>query len=149
MLKSWSKYDGGDHLRLGSEEYLEEAKKRINEDSIYAELARDVADSYTLVMQAEPEKGVNEPVVLGFQILNGKMTDVWRGDKKTDFILSATYGDFVGILTGNLNVTKAFIMRKLKIRGSLARLLKTSKATERFVEVLQTIPTEFEGQYSQ
>lgn len=136
-------------MLLGSEEYLEEAKKRINEDSTYADLARDVEDSYTLVFQAEPAKGITESLVLGFQISHGKMADAWRGDKRTDFILSAPYGVFVDILTGRLNVTRAFIMRKLKIKGSLARLLKTSKATERFVEVLQTIPTEFEGEYQE
>lgn len=139
--------NGGDYLLLGSEDYLEEAKKRINEDETYAELAKDIKDSYTLVMQAESAKGINETLILGFEITNGKMTDVWRGDRKTDFILSAKYGDFVDILTGKLNVTKAFITRKLKIKGSLARLLKTSKATERFVDVLRTIPTEFEGEY--
>jgi len=126
---------------------LNEAKKRINEDSHYKDLAKTVTDSYTLIMQAEPDKGISEPLVLGFEIENGTMTDVWRGDRKTDFILQATYGNFVDILTGNLNITKAFLTRKLKIKGNLARLLKTSKATERFVEVLQSIPTEFEGEY--
>lgn len=126
---------------------MEEAKKKINEDSTYAELARDLKESYTLVMQAEPNKGVKETLVLGFEIANGKMTEAWRGERKTTFILSASYGAYVDILTGKLNVTKAFITRKLKIKGSLARLLKTSKATERFVDVLRTIPTEFEGEY--
>ncbi|MBU6997508.1 MAG: SCP2 sterol-binding domain-containing protein [Theionarchaea archaeon] len=119
----------------------------MNEDSQYEELAREVNDSYTLVMEAEPSKGVPNSMVLGFQISEGKMTDIWRGDRRTDFVLSAKYGDFVDILTGTLNVTKAFVTRKLKIKGSLARMLKTSKATERFVEVLKTIPTEFEGDY--
>lgn len=139
--------NGGDYILLGCDDYLEEARKRVNEDSKYEELAKEVNDSYTLVMEAEPTKGIPNSMVLGFQISEGKMTDIWRGDRKTDFILSAKYGDFVDILTGNLNVTKAFITRKLKIKGSLARMLKTSKATERFVEVLQTIPTEFEGDY--
>lgn len=38
--------------------------------------------------------------------------------------------------------------RKLKIKGSLARLLKILKATEWFVDVLREIPTDFEGEYS-
>lgn len=135
-------------MLLGSEEYLEEAKKRINQDSMYKDLAKNVEDSYTLVMQAEPSKDVSKSLVIGFTISNGTLTDIWLGDKKTDFILSAPYGVFVSILTGKLDVTKAFITRKLKIKGSLARLLKTSKATERFVDVLREIPTDFEGEYS-
>ncbi|MGD2247581.1 MAG: SCP2 sterol-binding domain-containing protein [Candidatus Methanofastidiosia archaeon] len=132
---------------MGSDEYLKEAQKRINEDSTYKDLAKTIEDTYTLVMKAEPDKGVPESVVLGFKISKGEMTDVWKGNKKSDFTLTASYGNFVDILTGNLNITRAFVTRKLKIKGSLARLLKTSKATERFVEVLQSIPTEFEGEY--
>ena len=116
---------------------------------MYAKLAENVNDSYTLIMQAEPTKGVEKTLVLGFKISRGTMEDAWRGDRKTDFILQASYGNYVDILTGRLNVTKAFITRKLKIKGSLSRLLKTSKATERFVEVLRTIPTEFEGEYKE
>lgn len=135
-------------MKLGSDEYLQEAKRRINEDARYAELAKEVEDSYTLVLQAEPAKGVSEDLVIGFAISKGKMADIWLGNRKTDFILSAPYGVFVDILTAKLDVTRAFIMRKLKTEGPLARLLKTSKATERFVEVLRTIPTVFEGQYA-
>jgi hypothetical protein len=39
-------------------------------------------------------------------------------------------------------------MRKLKVRGNLMKILKMSKATERWLEVLRTIPTEFHGEYA-
>lgn len=134
-------------MLLGSDEYLEEAKKRVNADALYAELGKDVDDSYALILEAEPAKGVSTTLMIGFTVLHGKMTDIWRGEKKTTFILSAPYGVFVDILKGNLDVNKAFITRNLKIKGSLARLLKTAKATERFVDVLRTVPAEFEGEY--
>ena len=136
-------------MKLGSDKYLEEAKKRVNEDAPYKELAKNVDDSYTLILGAEPLKGVDESVVIGFTISHGEMTDIWRGEKKTSFILAAPYGVFVDILTGNLDVNRAFITRKLKIKGSLARLLKTAKATERFVDILRTIPAVFEGGYKE
>jgi len=76
------------------------------------------------------------------------MTDIWTGERQTSFVLTAKYGVFVDILTGKLNVNRAFISRKLRVKGSLPRLLKTSKATERLVEVLREIPTEIKGDYS-
>ncbi len=136
-------------MKLGSDEYLKEAQKRINEDPLYEKLGKDVEDSYTLVLEAEPPKGVDTSVIIGFSIVHGKMADIWLGSRKTTFILEAPYGVFIDILTGKLDVNRAFIMRKLKIKGSLARLLKTAKATERFVEVLRTIPSEFEGDYKE
>ncbi len=132
---------------LGSEEYVDEAKKRINADAKYQELAKNVNDSYTLIFLPEPNKGVKEKVVLGFTIANGKMTEKWIGEKPTSYIMTAPYGVYVDILTGKLNVNRAFISRKLKVKGSIPRILKTARATERLVDVLATIPTEFAGDY--
>lgn len=134
-------------MLLGSEKYVDEAKKQINADAKYQELATKVNDSYTLIFQPEPNKGVKEKLVLGFTITNGKMTEKWIGEKPTSFILTAPYGVYVDILTGKLNVNRAFISRKLKVKGSIPRLLKTARATERLVDVLATIPTEFAGEY--
>ncbi|MHA1166888.1 MAG: SCP2 sterol-binding domain-containing protein [Candidatus Hodarchaeales archaeon] len=120
----------------------------MNKDSKYSELAKDVKDSYSLVFSPEPDKAVNEGLIIGFSIENGKMTDIWTGERQTSFVLTAKYGVFVDILTGKLNVNRAFISRKLRVKGSLPRLLKTSKATERLVEVLREIPTEIKGDYS-
>lgn len=134
-------------MLLGSEEYVDEAKKRINADAKYQELAKNVNDSYTLIFLPEPNKGVKEKVVLGFTIANGKMTEKWIGEKPTSYIMTAHYGVYVDILTGKLNVNRAFISRKLKVKGSIPRILKTARATERLVDVLATIPTEFTGDY--
>jgi len=132
---------------LGTEEYVDEAEKRINADVKYQELAQKVNDSYSLIFLPEPNKGVEKKLVLGFTITNGKMTEKWIGERPTSFIMSAPYGVYVDILIGKLNVNRAFISRKLKVKGPLPRLLKTARATERLVQVLGTIPTEFAGDY--
>ncbi len=62
-------------------------------------------------------------------------------------MLSGPYGVWVDILRGVLGPTKAFLMRKLRVRGSMMRLLKTSDSTMRWLEILRTIRTEFEGEY--
>ncbi len=46
-------------------------------------------------------------------------------------------------------MNKALMTRKLKVKGDLMKLLKYSDGILRWVEILKTIPTEFEGQYSQ
>ena len=76
-------------IKLASEEYAAQLKQLINDDKEYAQLAATVDDSYTLVLQAEPAKGVSETVTVGFVIKSGKMTDVWLGERQTSFILSA------------------------------------------------------------
>ena len=46
-----------------------------------------------------------------------------------------------------LGASKAFVTRKLKVRGNFLRILQSSDSTMRWLEILRTIPTEFEGAY--
>ena len=132
---------------LGSDEYLSKFKEKINSDKEYAELASSVDDSYTLVLQSEPDKGIQETRVVGFEIKEGKMTDIWTGERETSFILSAPYRVWVDILLGKIGANRAFITRKLNIKGNMPRLLKTAKATDRLVSLLREMPTEFHGDF--
>ena len=139
----------GDKMELGSNEYLAKFKERINADDEYEKLAKTVDDSYTLILQAEPDKGVNETIIVGFEIKDGKMTDLWSGERETSFILSAPYRVWVDILLGKIGANRAFITRKLKIKGNMPRLLKTAKATDRMVQLLREMPTIFHGEFEE
>jgi len=136
-------------MELASDKYLKEVMKRSNADKKYLELAKGENASYTFMIQAEPEKGVEKDIVLGYNVEDGVTTDIWLGERKTEFTISGKYGVWVGILTGKTGVTKAFLTRKLKVRGNLMKILKMSKATERWLEILRGIPTEFHGEYAQ
>ncbi|MGQ9585630.1 MAG: SCP2 sterol-binding domain-containing protein [Anaerolineae bacterium] len=135
-------------MKLGSLEYLEEVKTRSNADAKYRELAKGQNESYTLVLEAEPAKGVLQPVIVGFTTADGEITEIWKGERPTLFTLSAPYGVWVDILKGKLGPTKAITMRKLRTQGPFLQLLKGADRTIRWVEILRTIPTEFEGDYA-
>ena len=135
-------------MKLATQEYFEEVRKRTNSDEEYRKLAKGENESYLMVMKAEPDKGVPEDVSGGYQLEDGEMTDIWLGERDTTFTLTAPYGIWVDILRGHLNATKALSLRKLKVKGSFLKLLKGSKSTDRWVQVLQSIPTEFNGEYS-
>lgn len=135
-------------MKFGSMEYLEEIKRRSNADEEYQRLAKDESDSYLMVIKAESDKGIPETLTIGYAADHGTITDVWIGERETDFILKGSYSVWVQILTGKLDANKAMMMRKLKVKGNLLQLLKTADATIRWLVVLQTIPTEFEGDYA-
>ena len=135
-------------MKFGSMAYLEEVKRRSNADEVYQRLAKDESDSYLMIIKAEPGKGVPETVTVGYAAEHGTITEVWIGERETDFVLQAPYGVWVQILTGKLDPNKAMMMRKMKVKGNLLQLLKTADATIRWLQVLQTLPTEFEGEYA-
>lgn len=136
-------------MKLGSLEYLEAVKERSNTDPEYLELARGHNASYTLILEPEPEKGVLEGIVVGFNNVDGKIGEVWLGQRPTEFTLSAPYGIWVDILRGKIGPTKAIASRKLRTQGSFVQLLQGTSRILRWVEVLRTISTEFEGDYAQ
>jgi putative sterol carrier protein len=56
---------------------------------------------------------------------------------------------WVDILRGKMGPTKAITMRRLKTQGPFLQLLAGGNRIIRWVEILRTIPTEFEGSYAQ
>jgi hypothetical protein len=136
-------------MKLGTLEYLQEAKARSNSDPKYLELARGNNESYTLILEAEPGRGVPETTVLGFDNLDGRLNDLWLGQRPTLFTLSAPYAVWVDILRGKLGATKAIASRRLRTQGPFLQLLQGGNRIIRWVEILRTIPTEFEGTYAQ
>ena len=136
-------------MKLATLAYLEAAKQRSNSDPKYLQLARGNNESYTLVLELDPAQGVTQSTVIGFDNLDGKMNQLWVGQRPTLFTLSGPYGVWVDILRGRMGATKAITMRKLKTQGPFLQLLKGSSRIIRWVEILRTIPTEFEGNYAQ
>jgi len=136
-------------MKLASLQYLGEVKKRSNADPEYLELAKGHNASYTLVLEPEPEKGITEQIVVGFDNVDGKVNEVWLEQRPTQFTLSAPYGVWVDILRGKMGPTKAIASRKLRTQGPFVQLLQGANRIIRWVEVLRTIPTEFEGSYAQ
>ena len=136
-------------MKLGSTEYMQEVVKRTNSDAKYLELSREENEIYTLVLEAEPEKGVAEALTISYRIENGKIAEVYPTEREATFRLSAPYGIWVEILTGKLSANRALMTRKLKVKGDFMKLVKSSEGVLRWIEILRTLPTEFEGQYAQ
>jgi putative sterol carrier protein len=136
-------------LKLGTPEYMQEVLKRTNSDAKYLELSKGENEIYTLVLDAEPEKGVAQALTLCYRVEDGKIAEVYPMEKEATFRIAAPYGTWVEILTGKLGANKALMTRKLQVKGNFMKLLKYSDGVLRWVEILKTLPTEFEGQYSQ
>ena len=135
-------------MKLASPEYMEEAKRRSNSDLQYLQLAKGTNESYTLVLEPEPAQGVQGQIVIGFDNVDGKMNQYWVGQRPTHFTLLAPYGVWVDILRGKMGPTAAITMRKLRTQGPFLQLLQGAIRITRWVEILRTIPTEFEGNYA-
>lgn len=132
---------------LGSDEYLEEVKKRTNSNREYLKLARGETATYILILEKEPDMDVNETIEAGFVVKNGKIVKVFRGIKPATHVLTAPYGVWIKILKGELDLRKAYLEHILNVQGDFGYLLKYLQATIKWIEILRTIPTELHGKY--
>lgn len=134
-------------MLIGSEEWWDKAMEIVNADEEYYNSAKTLNKSYTFKISAEPENGINEDIIMGYKIENGKLVDHWEEERQTDFVISGPYKVWYRILKGEIGPVKAMTMRKLKVKGSLPEMLKYNKATLRWVELLRTIESEYHGNY--
>lgn len=136
-------------MLLGSAEYLQEVVSRTNSDPEYLQLAKGEHETYSLVLEPEPARHIAEQIVIGYRVEDGKITETWQGERPTSFTLSGPYGVWVNILRGDIAPIPAFLKQKLRVKGNLIKLVSGASYINRWVEILRSIPTEFEGDYKQ
>lgn len=134
-------------MKLGSVEYMQEVLKRTNSDEKYLKASKGENEIYTLVLEAQPEKGVAQTLTICYRVEDGRITELFPTEREATFRISAPYGVWVDVLRGTLSANKALMTRKLKVKGNFMKLLKYSDGVLRWVDILRTIPTEFEGSY--
>jgi hypothetical protein len=122
--------------------------------------------TYTLHFEREPESSIERDLLVGFEVIDGKICEVWTGEdrttKFTDLVFAGKYGVWVDLLRERLTLTDALLERKLVLRGETNEIygptvwmspgplfgVSLTAATERIVDVARTIPTEFHGKYA-
>jgi len=153
-------------LEFGSEAYMQELMKRVNSDPVFPDLRKTGRNAtYTLRLEREPENGVRADLMFGFEVVDGKIKEVWTGGNRTtqftDLVFSGKYGVWVDLLRDRLKITDALLARKLTLRGETDEIygptvwmspgplfgMSLTAATERIVEIARSIPTEFHGKY--
>jgi putative sterol carrier protein len=122
---------------------MDEVMKRTNSDEKYLKASKGENEIYTLVLEAEPDKGVAQTSTLCYRVDDGKIAEFYPTEREATFKISAPYGTWVEILRGALGANKALMTRKLKVKGNFMKLLKYSDGVLRWVEILRTIPTEY------
>jgi len=130
-----------------SKEWIDALAEKLKDDEKYQEAAVGFDSLFQFIIEPEPDKGVSERKEVGIKL--PECDETWEGVRDdVDFTMSGRYGVYVDVLTGKIGATRAIAMRKLKVKGNLANLLKFKRAIDRYVEVLGEVDSEFEGDYA-
>lgn len=130
-----------------SREWIDALAERLKTDEVYQKAAVGFNAIYQFIVEPEPGKGVPERREVGIKL--PECDETWEGVRDdATYSMSGKYGVYVEVLSGRLGATKAITLRKLRVKGNLANLLKFKKAIDRYIEVLGEVDTEYEGDYA-
>lgn len=124
-----------------SQEWLQALIDFINADEKYAKIAKKWEGDLAFDIKADGALKEDMRVYL----------DLWHGtcrggrilddgeELNASFVLEAPYGNFVKILTGNLDPMQAMMTRKLFVRGSMTYMMRNVPTVLDFVRCAKSV----------
>ncbi|UCF83572.1 MAG: SCP2 sterol-binding domain-containing protein [Desulfobacteraceae bacterium] len=129
-----------------TKEWISALAEALKRDEEYQHKAKGFDSSFQFVAEPVPEKGVPDQRACGLNL--PQCDDNWEGIRSgTDYMMSGPYEIFHKIIKKKMSAVMAITTGKVKVKGNLGKLLKYIGATNRFVQVLGQIETEFEGDF--
>ncbi len=130
-----------------SPEWLDTFRDAINANAEVREAARDWEGDITLVVYAEPDKGVPFDSWAWFDLqrpegIEAKVVPPEEGERAT-FVISAPYSVWKDVLQGRLEPIKGMTQGKLRLSGDLIAIREHVRAVGALVSTATHLETEF------
>ena len=132
---------------MGSPEWVATFEKKIQEDETYKEVAKTWEGTVVIHILANPDSGLDEDIFM--------LMDLWHGDcrsvrlvpeevgRSADFVLTGELERWQAVMKKELDVVKAMMQGKIKLKGSLPEIVRYVKASIRLVDLAAQIDTLF------
>ncbi len=132
---------------MGTPEWVAAFEKLIQNDDDYKEVAKTWEGTVVIHILANSEIGLNDDIYM--------LMDLWHGDcrsvrlvpreagEQADFVLTGEFERWQSVLEGELDVVKAMMQGKIKLKGSLPMIVRYVKASKRLVDLAAQIETSF------
>ncbi len=132
-----------------SAEWLEALKEKLNNDEQYARIASKWEGD--IMFNIEAEGALKTPMKLYIDLWHGECRKAFIADDAQEselipaYVLSAPYNNFKRIIIGELDPMQAMITRKLRVKGSMAYMMRNVPVVLDFVRCAQEVDTELLG----
>jgi len=128
-----------------TQEWLDAYKAAIIADPEYKQIAKDWEGSVSLVVLADPDKGVPETVYIFQDYWHGDVGDFVVCDKEkaesAKFVMTGDYSRWKQIARKELDATKALLQGKLKMKGDLPYVVRNIKTVNKVIDILGAFET--------
>ena len=127
--------------------WVQALKDILNTDGKYAHIARKWEGD--IMFKIEAGGPLKTEVQLYIDLWHGRCREVYVVDQSLPvdiqpaFILGASYDNFVRILKGDLDPMQAMVTRKLRVKGSMAYMMRNVPVVLDFVRCAQEVDATF------
>ncbi|MEM1551336.1 MAG: SCP2 sterol-binding domain-containing protein [Candidatus Bathyarchaeia archaeon] len=132
-------------FRFPSEEWIKAYKEELNKNEAYAEAAKDWEGDFLFIVT--PDEGLDKEMVFYVDLWHGKCRDAYmvpsREAKTAEFVYEGPYSNWKKLIMGQLDPIQSLLMRKFKLKGNMAKIMRYTKAASELVKTASRVPTEF------
>ncbi|MEM2695780.1 MAG: SCP2 sterol-binding domain-containing protein [Thermoproteota archaeon] len=132
-------------FKFPSEEWIKAFKEELNKNEAYAEAAKDWEGDFLFIVT--PDEGLDKEMVFYVDLWHGKCRDVYmvlnREAKTAEFVYEGPYSNWKKLIMGQLDPIQSLLMRKFKLKGNMAKIMRYTKAASELVKTASKVPTEF------
>lgn len=136
---------------FGSDEFIQEFKAGVNANKAYEDAAKDWEGDFLFVIK--PDGPLAKEVVYYVDLYHGKCRDARlipsREEVKTAFIYEGPLKSWVKLLDKQLDPIGSLMLGRFRLHGSLAKILKYTRAAKELVNTVAAVPVEFPPEWAQ
>lgn len=127
-----------------SPQWATKFKAEINASEAYRSAAKGWRWSVGLVVEAEPKKNFPVPKGVVLDLLEGRARSVKVGSPEDaedcEFVITASYSQWKDVANGKLDAVRGLMLRKLKLKGNLATIIRYTRASQELTACTTRIP---------
>lgn len=130
--------------KFPSNEWIKALMDELNRSPAYAEAAATWEGDFYFLADMP---GADKPAVLYMDLWHGKCRDAYlvtdESAKTPAFRMSAPLETWKKVLTKKLDPIQGLMTGQLKLKGNMAMVMKSVKASKELVEACTRVPTEY------
>lgn len=136
-----------DEVMIFSDEWVNRFREAVQESPSYKQAAKTWEGDLTLVIQADPQGGIESDLYLYMDLWHGDCRDMRLVSKekgeKAKFVITGAYDRWKQVAKGELEPIKGMMQGKLKLKGDLPYIVRYVQAAKELVTCTSKIPARF------
>ncbi|MFN2226661.1 MAG: SCP2 sterol-binding domain-containing protein [Anaerolineae bacterium] len=131
-----------------SGEWMKAMAEEVNRSESYRKAAAKWEGDFYFI--AEPDAGLPEQVILYIDLWHGEARDAGavddEADKSPEFVIRAPLGTWRKVIEKKLDPIQGMMTGRLKLKGTMSKIMRFPKAASELVNCATRVPTEFPGE---